>query len=77
MKSINPAKRYVIQNKLDTVIVVAMWRKTRGENMKESLAMLLKTNIEKMSAFRSLAMLMKTNNIKFFSGDVDEKEGSY
>jgi len=34
--------------------------KTRGVKMKDSLAMLLKTNVEKMSIFSPLAMLMKT-----------------
>jgi hypothetical protein len=49
--------------------------KTRGENMKESLAMLLKTNGEKMSENRPLAMLMKKNELKSLSGDVDENKG--
>jgi len=43
--------------------------------MEESLAMLLKTNVEKMSGKRSLAMLMKPNELKSPSGDVDEKKG--
>jgi len=43
--------------------------------MKVSLAMLLKTNVEKMSDNRSLAMLMKQNELKSLSGDVDEKNG--
>jgi hypothetical protein len=51
--------------------------KTRGGNMKVSLAMLLKTNIEKMSENRSLAMFMKSNELKSLSGDVDENKGSY
>jgi hypothetical protein len=33
----------------------------KGRNMKESLAMLLKTNVEKMPENRPLAMLMKIN----------------
>jgi len=45
--------------------------------MKDSLAMLLKTNGEKMSVFRSLAMLMKNNDLKLSSRDVDEKKRSY
>jgi hypothetical protein len=49
--------------------------KTRGEKMKESLAMLLKTHREKMSENRPLAMLMKKNELKSLSGDVDEKKG--
>jgi len=44
--------------------------------MKVSLAMLLKTNIEKMSENRPLAMLMKPNELKSISGDVDEKKWS-
>jgi hypothetical protein len=43
--------------------------------MKDSLAMLLKTNIEKMSVYQPLAMLMKKNELKLLSGDVDENEG--
>jgi hypothetical protein len=41
--------------------------------MKASLAMLLKTNVGKMSDNRSLAMLMKPHELKSLSGDVDEK----
>jgi hypothetical protein len=51
-------------------------RKTRGGNMKVSLAMLLKTHVEKMSENRSLAMLMKSNELKLLSGDVNEKKWS-
>jgi hypothetical protein len=43
--------------------------------MKDSLAMLLKTNVEKMSENRLLAMLMKPNELKSVSGDVDESKG--
>jgi hypothetical protein len=50
-------------------------QKTRGGNMKESLAMLLKTNGGKMSEKRLLAMLMKLNELKSVSRDVDEKNG--
>jgi hypothetical protein len=46
--------------------------KTRGEKMKVSLAMLLKTNRDKMSVYRLLAILMKTNELKWLSGDVDD-----
>jgi hypothetical protein len=48
--------------------------KTRGGNMKDSLAMLMKTHGEKMSDNRSLAMLMIINELKSLSGDVDEKK---
>jgi len=44
--------------------------------MKDSLAMLLKTNGGKMSVFVSLAMLMKTNGLFLISRDIDEKKGS-
>jgi len=50
-------------------------KKTRGRKMKDSLAMLMKTNGGKMSAFASLAMLMKTNGLFLLSGDSDEKKG--
>jgi hypothetical protein len=49
-------------------------RKTRGEKMKESQAMLLKTNGGKMSDYRSLAMLMKTKDLRVVSGDVNGKK---
>ena len=45
--------------------------------MKVSLAMLLKTHVEKMPENRSLAMFMKTSELKSLSGDVYEKKGSY
>jgi hypothetical protein len=41
--------------------------------MKDSLAMLMKTNLEKMSVLPSLAMLMKTHGLYWVSRDVDEK----
>jgi len=51
--------------------------KSQGENMKDSLAMLLKTNGEKMSDNRSLAMLMKTMELLYVSRDVHEKRAGY
>jgi len=42
--------------------------------MKVSLAMLLKTHVEKMSENRSLAMFMKQKELKLLSGDVDENK---
>jgi hypothetical protein len=51
--------------------------KSGGRNMKDSLAMLLKTNVEKMSVIGSLAILMKTSELYFISRDVDEKKGCY
>ena len=41
--------------------------------MKDSLAMLMKTNGGKMSIYGSLAMLMKIKDVYFVSRDVDEK----
>ena len=49
--------------------------KTRGRKMKDSLAMLLKTNGGKMSVYGLLAMLMKTNWLHLLSRDVDGNEG--
>jgi len=57
--------------------VLRSGKKTRGEKMKVSLAMLLKTHGEKMSENGSLAMLMKKNELKSLSGDVDEKKDGY
>jgi hypothetical protein len=45
--------------------------------MKDSQAMLLKTNGEKMSETGLFAMLMKINELKLISRDIDEKKGSY
>jgi len=43
--------------------------------MKDSLAMLLKTNGGKMSLLASLAMLLKKQIVIFVSRDVDENKG--
>jgi hypothetical protein len=67
------SKLYLIQFKGFRLNCGSRREKTRGENMKVSLAMLLKTHVEKMSEKRSLAMLMKPNELKSLSGDVDEK----
>jgi hypothetical protein len=45
--------------------------------MQDGLAMLLKTNGVKMSAFTSLAMLLKKQGLFKLSRDVDEKKRSY
>jgi hypothetical protein len=39
--------------------------------------MLLKTNVEKISAFRLSTMLMKRKELKPSFHDVDEKKGDY
>jgi ABC-type enterochelin transport system substrate-binding protein len=47
----------------------------KGCKMKDSLAMLLKTNGGKMSDFSSPGMLLKTHDLFLFSRDIDEKKG--
>jgi len=44
--------------------------------MKVSYAMLLKTNVEKMSVFRLSTIFMKTNELNTPLHDVDENKGS-
>jgi hypothetical protein len=45
----------------------------QGElKMKDSLAMLLKTHVEKMSTFHLATMLMKIHDLNFRCHDVDE-----
>jgi len=50
-------------------------QKRGGEKMKDSLAMLLKTNGENLSVYGLLAMFMKINRLYLLSRDVDENEG--
>jgi hypothetical protein len=52
---------YVTESKTFSWFRMIKRQKTRGEKMKDSLAMLLKTNGEKMSVYSLLAMFMKTN----------------
>ena len=73
MRRQNPAKFHVIVKNGVTPFVVRQQQKTRGEKVKDSLAMLLKTNGGKMSVFSSLAMLMKKQGLIQLSRDVDEK----
>jgi len=47
----------------------------KGAKMKDSLAMLLKTNGGKMSDFEPLAMLMRIKGLFLFSRDIDENKG--
>jgi hypothetical protein len=51
----------VDESKVVSSFLIAAWQKTRGEKMKDSLAILLKIHGEKMSVYGSLAILMKTN----------------
>jgi len=75
VESRNFKKLYLIHIKRVSLSCGSRGEKTRGEKMKDSLAMLLKTHGEKMSENRPLAMLMKQNDSKSLSGDVDEKKG--
>jgi hypothetical protein len=72
----NSSKFYLVELKRVNLNYVSRDEKTRGGEMKESLAMLLKTNGEKMSILRSLAMSMKTSQLKSLSRDVNEKKAS-
>jgi hypothetical protein len=74
---VNHPKSQVIEITPVNSAALRSGKKTRGGNMKVSLAMLLKTHVEKMAENWSLAMLMKKNELKSLSGDVDEKKGSY
>ena len=77
MKSQSRSKLYLIQFKRVSLNIGSPREKTRGEKMKDSLAMLLKTHGDKMSENYPLAMLMKQSELKSLSGDVDQKKGSY
>jgi hypothetical protein len=58
----NPAKIYVIENKIVSLFSVAGAKKKRWpQKMGLTFCKLMKTNVEKMSVFRRSTMLMKTN----------------
>ena len=59
----NLAKFQVIEITGVNSFVMRPRRKSRGEKMQDSLAMLLKTNGGKMSVLASLAMLMKKQGL--------------
>ncbi len=59
LKSRNLKKFHLIVNNEVNRFSMTRSQKTRGEKMKDSLAMLLKTNGGKMSVLASLAMLLK------------------
>jgi hypothetical protein len=65
-------KFYLIQIKIVIVRGRNRGQRNAGGKMKDSLAMLLKTNGEKMTENTSLAMLMKAHELKLLSGDVIE-----
>ena len=71
------SKMHVTESKAVSSYQAPHDEKTRGEKMKDSLAMLLKTNGGKMSVYRPLAMLMKTKDVHVVSRDIDEKKRSY
>ena len=56
---------------------VARVMKKKGVKIEAKFLKLLKTHIEKMSAFRLSMMFMKTNELNRSLHDVDEKKGSY
>jgi len=58
-RSQNPQNVYLVVNRMVSRFPIVRVRKTRGEKMKDSLAMLFKTNGGKMSVLVSLAMLLK------------------
>ena len=70
------SKMYVYETKAVSRCPGSHGEKTRGENMKDSLAMLLKTHGGKMPDNGLLAMLMKTKDVHVVSRDVDEKTWS-
>ena len=50
-------------------------REKKGGNLGKICCKSLKTDIEKMSAFRLAKMFMKTNELRSSCQDVDEKKG--
>ena len=54
---------YFLENKRVSSLRGVRYPRTRGEKMKDSLRMLLKTNVEKMSVIRLETILMKTNEL--------------
>ncbi len=72
------AKFYVIGiNKLRLLCDGEGRKKKEGGKLGSDFFKLLKTDIEKMSAFRLSTMLMKTNELNASFHDVDDNKGSY
>jgi len=67
---------YLIENKNVIPFATNILKKTRGENMKVSPIMLLKTHVEKMSETGHAIICMKTSNIKVARHYIYEKKGS-
>jgi hypothetical protein len=59
IKNGNLARCYIVENTMVIGLLIAGSEKTRGEKMKVSSIMLLKTNGEKMSEIDLSIMLMK------------------
>jgi hypothetical protein len=71
----NLAKIYVIENKMvSQTSVASVSGKNGGKKMGLSFVRLLKTNVEKMSAFRLSTMSLKNNELCLSLHDVDENK---
>jgi len=68
---------YGVENKIVIQPVAAGSGITRGEKMKVSSIMLLKTNVSKMPEIALSIMLLKTHKIWYLFHYVDENKGSY
>jgi len=77
MKCENPSEFDVIESKRFIWFCAGQGREKKGElKMRRKFHKLLKTHIEKMSAFRLSIMLMKTRELNRSLHYVDEKTGS-
>jgi hypothetical protein len=73
----NLAKIYVIGTKIVSLSRGGQDRGEKGgQKMGQNFFKSLKTNVEKMSAFRLSTMLMKTNELSQSLHDVYENKGS-
>jgi len=72
----NPEKLYVIEIKPVKSFQARSSKKTRGENMKVSPIMLLKTHVEKMSETGHAIICMKTKHLKAQRHYIYEKKSS-
>ena len=70
-------KLYVIEITPVIAFPARSRKKTRGENMKVSPIMLLKTHVEKMSETSRAIISMKTRQIEAARHYIYEKTGSY
>jgi hypothetical protein len=78
MNGENRAKIYIIENKIVILSSLARFTgKKGGQKRRVGCLKSLKTNVEKMSAFRLSTMLMKTKELNQSFHDVDEKKMGY